>query len=98
MKRIILLGLTFAALFILLSDSEVFAQCAMCRANVKSNIQSGSGVGSTLNHAILYLMAIPYILISIVGYVFFKEKVDNWVMQKLNILKSVLRLREKVSR
>ena len=42
---------------------EVFSQCAMCKAVVESNLESGSQIGKGLNNGILYLMAVPYIAI-----------------------------------
>ena len=72
-------------------DSELMAQCAMCRANVKSNLDANDGIGGvghTLNNAILYLMAVPYLLISSLIYVFNKERIDAWVVSKWNAFKS----------
>ena len=87
-----LLVVAITIAFIIWLDADLTAQCAMCRANVKSNLNGGSGggVGQTLNHAILYLMAIPYLLITMVGYVFFKEKVDSWVLGKVQLLKNYI--------
>jgi Na+/H+ antiporter NhaC len=73
--------------FILLLDSEAMAQCAMCRANVKTNLNNGDeigGVGHSLNNAILYLMAVPYLLVSSLIYVFNKERIDAWLAVKWN--------------
>jgi len=45
-------------------------QCAMCRAVLESE---ESGVkAEAINDGIVYLMAIPYILVGIVGYVIYK--------------------------
>lgn len=46
------------------------AQCAMCRAALESE---GNGVkAEAVNDGIVYLMAIPYILAAIVGYVVYR--------------------------
>lgn len=50
---------------------DTFAQCAMCRATVESN---EGKVGEGLNLGILYLMAVPYILLLGGGIWFFKNK------------------------
>jgi hypothetical protein len=61
------------ALFLSLAGTDAAAQCAMCRANVESNVQSKqSQVGSGLNSGIVYLMAIPYILAATVGFFWYK--------------------------
>lgn len=54
--------------------NATFAQCAMCRATVENNISSGeSTVGAGLNTGILYLMVMPYILIAVIGYLWYKN-------------------------
>ena len=46
------------------------AQCAMCRAALESE---GNGVkAEAVNDGIVYLMAIPYILAAVVGYVVYR--------------------------
>lgn len=80
-------ALLFVLAIMVLLDAEVMAQCAMCRANVKTNLNNSDeigGVGHTLNNAILYLMAVPYILVSSLIYVFNKERIDNWFAAKWN--------------
>ncbi|MBX7180560.1 MAG: hypothetical protein K1X82_00480 [Bacteroidia bacterium] len=89
--KTILIFVVVLATILILSNSELMAQCAMCRANVKTNLNDNDGIGGvghTLNNAILYLMAVPYLLISSVFYVFNKEKVDNWVTAKWNSFRS----------
>ena len=53
-------SIIFSSLFLLSSD-KIFAQCAMCKSVVESNIEGGSAIGAGLNDGILYLMAMPYI-------------------------------------
>ena len=80
-------ALLFVIAIVLLLDLEGMAQCAMCRANVKTNLNNNDeigGVGHTLNNAILYLMAVPYLLVSSLIYVFNKERIDTWLAAKWN--------------
>ena len=42
---------------------DIYAQCAMCKAVVESNLESGNSIGSGLNDGILYLMSVPYLAI-----------------------------------
>jgi hypothetical protein len=52
------------------------AQCAMCRASAESASQNDNpGIGEGLNSGIVYLMGIPYILMAVVGIVFFRKKI-----------------------
>ena len=60
-------------LLLLLSFDFIFAQCAMCKASLEADINSG-GIGADgINSGILYLMFIPYILIAAVGYFMYKH-------------------------
>ncbi|MGC6471196.1 MAG: hypothetical protein ACON4E_08030 [Flavobacteriales bacterium] len=51
------------------SVTQTVAQCAMCKSVVESNIEGGSSIGAGLNDGILYLMAMPYIALGIVAFV-----------------------------
>lgn len=56
----------------ILSHSDLFAQgCSMCSATSKNASDEDNSVGEQLNTGILYLMAIPYILI----FIFFRKKI-----------------------
>ena len=66
MKKTILLTL---ALFILGSE-DVEAQCAMCRAVLES--EEGQQTAKGINNGIVYLMAIPYVLVGAVGIAVFR--------------------------
>lgn len=52
------------------------AQCAMCRAVLEN--EEGKGTAEGINNGIVYLMAIPYILVAGIGIIiywkFFKTK------------------------
>lgn len=48
------------------------AQCAMCRAALES--EGNSQKAQAINDGIVYLMAIPYILIGAVGYYVYRMK------------------------
>ena len=68
MKTVITILLLFIA--ILYIQSDVSAQCAMCKATIESNEE---GIGGGINNGILYMMAIPYLLICGVGYFIYKN-------------------------
>jgi hypothetical protein len=52
---------------------EVDAQCVMCKAVAEDSADDG-GLGAGLNRGILYLMAIPYILLSALFFVIYKKR------------------------
>jgi hypothetical protein len=69
-----LLGLLFVIGLIIFCVPDVVAQCAMCRASVESNAQNGNtGSADNLNSGILYLMCLPYILFSVVGFFWYRN-------------------------
>lgn len=70
MKRI-----TFVFMFIVLSviavSKTASAQCAMCSVNAEQGIKNGNTQGKGLNTGILYLLAIPYVLITGIGVLWY---------------------------
>ncbi|QBA63318.1 hypothetical protein [Muriicola soli] len=64
-KRMILLG--FAVLFPFLAE----AQCAMCRAVLES--EGNTSVAEGINNGIVYLMAIPYILVGALLFFIYRK-------------------------
>jgi len=51
------------------------AQCAMCRAVLES--ESGQTTAEGINDGIVYLMAIPYILVAGIGYFIYRKYNKN---------------------
>jgi len=64
-KRTLLI--TFSVLSFLKSN----AQCAMCRAVLES--EEGQATAEGVNDGIMYLMAIPYILVGGLGYYIYRK-------------------------
>lgn len=58
-------------LFVVLLPELVDAQCAMCRAVLESQEDASTAKG--INNGIVYLMAIPYVLVGVVGYFIYKK-------------------------
>ena len=67
-------------LVLVLNNTTAVAQCAMCKSSVESNLNEGGSIGRDLNTGILYLMTIPYIIISLGAYFFFKKQIDAKVI------------------
>jgi hypothetical protein len=57
-------------LLIVLVSVDSFAQCAMCRAVVE---QGGEEVAEGINSCIVYLMAFPYLLVSVALFLFYRS-------------------------
>ena len=69
-KRTMLIAL---CLMITLGN-QLWAQCAMCRAAVENNVSEGSmGFSAGLNTGILYLFVAPYLLVMIIGFLWYKK-------------------------
>ena len=66
MKRKILFSL-FSFLFFLKTN----AQCAMCRAVLES--EEGQSTAEGVNDGIVYLMAIPYLIVGTIGYIIYRK-------------------------
>lgn len=69
--KIFLFAITFG--FTTLSYQPVKAQCAICAANVASNVKNGNKTASGLNHGIMYLLGAPYIAIAALGIIWYKK-------------------------
>ena len=68
----------FLSFFILLLvRTNINAQCAMCKAVVEANLESGGSAGAGLNQGILYLMAMPYIAVFLFGIFYYFQNKKN---------------------
>jgi hypothetical protein len=50
------------------------AQCPMCKMGAESNLKNGGTAGSGLNTGILYMLAMPYLLVVTIGFVWYKNR------------------------
>ncbi len=62
LKKIVFFFLFFSLLF----PDTMSAQCSMCRAVLES--EEGQNTAKGINDGIVYLMAIPYVLVALVGW------------------------------
>ncbi len=60
--------------FVAALSFEAAAQCSIC---TKTAMQLGTKPAQGLNAGILYLMAIPYLAVGIVGYRWWKSKKEK---------------------
>lgn len=70
------IGLVFFIGFVLLlcAPPEVVAQCPMCKMSAESNLANGGTVGKGLNAGILYMLAMPYLLVGAIGFWWWKNR------------------------
>jgi hypothetical protein len=74
MKRwihIVLFSLSLSVLPVALPDAQ--AQCPMCRMSAESNLKNGGTEGKGLNKGILFMLAMPYLLVGVIGYAWYRN-------------------------
>jgi hypothetical protein len=70
MKKLLLLPL----ILLIAVAGDAAAQCAMCRSTLENNFSNGDpGVAAGMNTGILYLLALPYVAVMIIGYFWYKS-------------------------
>ncbi len=62
---------TVLFLIMLFVSVNSFSQCAMCRAVLES--EEGLNTAKGINDGIIYLMAIPYILVAGIGFFIYRK-------------------------
>ena len=67
MKNRIIFGL----IILVFTSQSVDAQCAMCRAVLESEADNSMAEG--INNGIVYLMAIPYLLVGAVFFAVYRQ-------------------------
>lgn len=67
--------LLLIAVFWVMIPETVNAQCAMCRAALESEADNSRAEG--INNGIVYLMAIPYILVGGLFYFIYRKMRSN---------------------
>ncbi|WMX15667.1 MULTISPECIES: hypothetical protein [unclassified Aureispira] len=72
LKIIQLLGITLV--IILMTTLWAEAQCPMCKMSAESNLNNGGTAAAGLNKGIIYLLIGPYIMMSIVGYLWWRNR------------------------
>lgn len=62
------------AVLVMATSLDAEAQCAMCRRIAESNLNdTTAAVTKNLNPAILYLMALPYLVLGFLGWMFYRN-------------------------
>ena len=53
---------------------NAISQCPMCKIGAESNLKSGGTAGKGLNSGILYMLVMPYLLVSTLGFIWYKNR------------------------
>jgi hypothetical protein len=59
-------------ILVFLVNSELWAQCPMCRIAAESNLRAGGTAGKGLNAGILYMLAAPYLLVATITFIWWR--------------------------
>jgi hypothetical protein len=71
-KFLVICGCLIA--FLIFTIPATMAQCAMCRGTVESSMGNGrNNVGVGLNTGIIYLFVMPYLLVAVIGYMWYRN-------------------------
>ncbi len=67
------LGIAAILVIALWPQADLFAQCSMCTINAEQGTQNGNTQAMGINDGVIYLLAIPYVLIAVVGFIWYKN-------------------------
>ena len=77
---------SWVLIFLLAMNINSFSQCAMCRASMENSISENSeSFGTSLNTGILYLFAMPYLMVAIIAYLWYRGSRKNEKKIKISI-------------
>jgi len=71
-KIAMLLALTLS--LSLTSSVDLTAQCPMCKMSAEKNLDGGGTAGAGLNKGILYMFAMPYLLVGTLGVIWYVNR------------------------
>ncbi len=52
---------------------DAYAQCPMCRSAAEANVKLGGTAAKGLNTGILYLFALPYLVVGLIGVLWWRS-------------------------
>ncbi|RMD69396.1 MAG: hypothetical protein D6818_10385 [Bacteroidetes bacterium] len=76
MKKKLISTISLVALIgvLMLPATQTQAQCPMCRLSAETNLKNGGTEGKGLNTGILYMLAMPYLLVGTIGYIWWRNR------------------------
>ena len=70
--------IVFVLLIVLFFTYFVDAQCPMCKLSAESNLKNGGSSGKGLNAGIIYMLLTPYLVVSTIAYMWWKNRKKNY--------------------
>ena len=64
----------FTIIILILLTVEIYSQCPICKIAAESNLENGGTAGKGLNSGILYMLTLPYLLIGVIGFVWYRNR------------------------
>ncbi len=68
------LKILFTIAILLSLTLELYSQCPMCKIAAESNLENGGTAGKGLNTGILYMLSLPYLLIGLIGFIWYRNR------------------------
>ena len=59
---------------VIISTVILEAQCPMCRMSAEANLKDGGSMANGLNRGIIYLLIFPYLLVSIIAFIWLRNQ------------------------
>ncbi len=72
----------FTICLLLVTVLSAAAQCPMCKMSAESNLKDGGTAALGLNAGILYMLAMPYILVAAIGFWWYKNRYRKQVVDQ----------------
>lgn len=86
MNRTIKIIGTFSLLLLFsLFSVDMLAQCPMCKMAAESNLNNGGTAGAGLNKGILFMFAMPYLLVGTMAFVWIRNRrkdEEEWLVDE----------------
>lgn len=64
----------FSIVLMVIFQFDLDAQCPMCKLSAESNLRDGGSAGKGLNAGILYMLSLPYLIVTGLGYLWYKNR------------------------
>ena len=73
MKKVVFIFILVLSLFTVSGIPAASAQCAMCTITAEQGTKNGNTQAKGINSGVMYLMAIPYLLLGGLGVLWYKK-------------------------
>ncbi|HEY0175547.1 MAG TPA: hypothetical protein VGC08_04155 [Pedobacter sp.] len=73
MKKAFFIFILFISVSVGTGITTASAQCAMCTINAEQGVKNGNTQAKGINSGVMYLMAIPYLMIIGLGVLWYKK-------------------------